>query len=138
MHALDRCPHCATLLRRGRVVGRRQVIQLPVTAVEVVEHVVLERCCPGCGARCRGTMPDLSDPVGPYQRIAWRVAALVAVLRTKLRLPLAQLQWLLAQLWGLRLSVGTLCALTMEAAQAARPVYAAVLAEARQSRAPSR
>ena len=133
VHALDRCPHCATPLRRGRVVGRRQVIQLPVTAVEVVEHVVLERRCPGCGAACRGTMPDLSDQVGPHRRISWRIAALVAVLRTKLRLPLAQLQWLLAQVWGLRLSVGTVCALTMEAARAARPVYEAVLAEARAS-----
>ena len=39
---------------RGRVVGRRQVIELPMAPVEVVEHVVRERRCPGCGARCRG------------------------------------------------------------------------------------
>ena len=127
----DSCPHCATALRRGRVVERRQVITLPVASVEVVEHVVLERRCPGCGARCRGTMPDLSAEVGAHRRVTWRVVALVAVLRTKLRLPVAQVQWVLAQLWGLRLSVGALCGLLDEAARAARPAYDGLLAEAR-------
>jgi hypothetical protein len=133
VHALPHCPHCATVLRRGRVVGRRQVIEVPVAPVVVVEHVVLERRCPGCGARCRGTMPDLSAAVGAHRRVSWRVAALVAVVRTKLRLPIAQVQWLLAQLWGLRLSVGTLCGLLDEAARAARPAYEGLLAEARAS-----
>ena len=133
VHAPSHCPHCASALRRGRVVGRRQVIALPVTPVEVVEHVVLERRCPGCGARCRGTMPDLSAEVGAHRRVSWQVAALVAVLRTKLRLPVAQIQWLLAQLWGLHLSVGALCGLLDEAARAARPAYAGLLAEARAS-----
>lgn len=133
VHAPSHCPHCASVLRRGRVVGRRQVIELPLPAAEVVEHVVLERRCPGCGARCRGTMPDLSAQVGADRRVSWRVAALVGVLRTKLRLPIAQLQWLLAQLWGLRLSVGALCGLLAEAARAVRPAYEGLLAEARAS-----
>ena len=133
VHALSHCPHCATVLGRGRVVERRQIIELPVAPVEVVEHVVLERRCPGCGARCRGTLPDLSAAVGDHRRVSWRVAALVAVLRTKLRLPMAQVQWLLAQVWGLRLAVGTICALLAEAARAAQPAYEGLLAEARAS-----
>ena len=133
VYALDHCPHCATALRRGRVVRRRQVIELPVAPVEVVEHVVLERRCPNCGAHCRGVMPDLEAQVGAHRRVSWRVGALVAVLRTKLRLPLAQVQWLLAHVWGLRLPVGTLCALLDEAARAARPAYEGFLAEARAS-----
>lgn len=133
VHALSHCPHCASVLRRGRVVARRQVIELPLAPVEVVEHVVLERRCPACGARCRGEMPDLSEQVGAGRRVSWRVAALVAVLRTKLRLPIVQVQWLLAQCWGLRLSVGTLCGLLAEAARAVRPAYERLLAEARAS-----
>jgi hypothetical protein len=115
------------------VVGRRQIIELPVAAVEVVEHVVLERRCPACGVHCRGTMPDLSAQVGAHRRVSWRVAALVAVLRTTLRLPVAQVQWLLAHVWGLRLSVGELCGLLDEAARAARPAYESLLADARAS-----
>ena len=45
------------------------------------------------------------------------MAALVATLRTKLRLPVAQLQWLLAQTWGLRLSVGAISGLLTEVAR---------------------
>ena len=133
VHALSHCPHCATRLRRGRVVERGQVIALPVAPVAVVEHVVRERRCPGCGARCRGTLPDLSAAVGDHRRVSWRVTALVAVLRTKLRLPMAQGPWLLAQVWDLRLSVGTICALLAEAARAAQPAYEGLLAEARAS-----
>jgi transposase len=133
VHALSHCPHCATALRRGRVVRRRQVIEAPMPRAQVVAHVVLERHCAGCGARCRGTMPDLSAAVGAQRRVSWRVAALVAVLRTKLRLPIAQVQWLLAQVWDLRLSVGLICALLDEAARAARSAYEGFLAEARAS-----
>ena len=133
VHAPDRCPRCTAPLRRGRVVGRRQVIEVPIAPVEVVEHVVLERRCPRCGDRCRGAMPDLSAQVGAGRRVSWRATALAAALRTKLRLPLAQLRWLLAQGWGLRLSVGEVSALCAEAARAARPAYEALLAEARAS-----
>lgn len=133
VHALSHCPACASVLRRGRVVERRQVIEVPMTPVAVVEHVVLERRCPGCGVRCRGTMPDLSAQVGADRRVSWRVAALVAVLRTKLRLPIAQVQWLLGQVWNLRLSVGALCELLAEASRAVRPAYEGLLAEARAS-----
>jgi len=64
--------------------------------------------------------------VGPQRRIGWGVAALVATLRTKLRLPLAQN-------WGLRLSVGEISALLAEVARAGKPAYEALLAQARAS-----
>jgi hypothetical protein len=133
LHAPAVCPACATPLGRGRVVSRRQVIDLPPVRAEIVEHRVLERRCAACGTRCRGALPDLSEQMGAHRRVSWRVAALVAVLRTKLRLPITQVQWLLAQVWGVRLAVGTLCGLLAEAARAARPAYAGFLAEARAS-----
>ena len=80
-----------------------------------------------------GEMPDLGAAVGAQRRVAWPVAALVVVLRTTLRLPIAQLQWLLAQIWHLRLSVGALCGLLAEAARAVRPADEEFLAEARAS-----
>lgn len=106
VHAPDRCTHCGTRLAGGRVVQRRQLFILPAVRVEVGEHLVLERTCRWCRRRCRGVMPDLSADVGPPRRVGWEVAAWVAVLRTKLRLPLAQLQWLVAAVWGLHLARG--------------------------------
>ena len=133
LHAPAVCPACAAPLARGRVVGRRQVIDLPPVRAEIVEHRVLERTCRQCGTRCRGVMPDLGEEVGDHRRVAWPVVAWVATLRTKLRLPLAQLQWLLDRGWGVRLSVGALSALVAETARAGQPAYEALLAEARAS-----
>jgi transposase len=133
LHAPTVCPACAAPLARGRLAGRRQVLDLPPVRAEIVEHRVLERTCRRCGTRSRGTMPDLREQVGDQRRVAWPVVAWVATLRTKLRLPLAALQWLLARGWGLRLSVGTLSELVAVAARAGRPAYEALLAEARAS-----
>lgn len=133
VHAPAVCPACAAPLARGRVVGRRQVIDLPPVRAEIVEHRVLERTCRQCGARCRGVLPDLGEQVGAHRRVAWPVVAWVATLRTTLRLPLAQLRWLLDRGWGVRLSVGELSALLAETARAGQPAYEALLAEARAS-----
>jgi transposase len=133
VHAPSHCPACAGVLGRGQVVQRRQLIEVPPVRAEVVEHVVLQRRCRHCGTVSRGTMPDLSAEAGPHRRLSWAVAAQAAVLRTKLRLPLASLQWLFAHLWGLHVSEGALCALLDEAARAGQRTYEAVLADARAS-----
>ncbi|MDQ3694799.1 MAG: IS66 family transposase [Chloroflexota bacterium] len=133
VHAPTVCPHCGDVLRRGRLVGRRQIIELPPVRAEVAEHQVRERRCRGCGWAGRGALPDLTDHAGPHRRVGWGVAALVATLRTKLRLPLAQVQWLLERTWGLRLSVGEVSGLLTEVARVGRGAYDALLAEARAS-----
>lgn len=133
VHAPSVCPGCGDALLRGRLVGRRQVLDLPPVRAEVVEHQVRERRCRQCGWVGRGTMPELRAQVGPHRRIGWSVAALVATLRTTLRLPLAQVQWLLAHTWGLHLSVGAISGLLMDVAHAGKPAYEALLAEARAS-----
>lgn len=133
IHAPSHCPGCANPLSRGRMVRQRQVIMLPPVRAEVVEHVVLQRRCGQCGMVCRGEMPDLGEEVGAGRRFGWAVAAQVVVLRTKLRLPLASLQWLFHHVWGLRVSQGALCSLLEEAARAGQDTYDGLLADARAS-----
>jgi transposase len=100
---------------------------------EVVEHQARERRCRCCGWVGRGALPDLGAQAGPHRRFGWGVAAWAAALRTKLRLPLRQLQWLLERAFGLRVSVGALSGLLDEVARAGRGAYDGLLAEARGS-----
>jgi len=49
-HAYERCPDCAYALAGSSVARRREVIEIPRTSVEVIEHRILKRYCPVCGA----------------------------------------------------------------------------------------
>jgi transposase len=133
VHAPTVCGGCGAALTGGRLVGRRQVIEVPPVRTEVIEHQARERRCRCCGWVGRGTLPDLGAQAGPHRRFGWSVMALVATLRTKLRLPLRQLQWLLDHRFGLRMSVGALSGMLEEVARAGRGAYDALFAEARAS-----
>jgi transposase len=109
------------------------VIEVPPVRATVVEHQARERRCRCCGWIGRGALPDLGTQAGPRRRFGWGVAALAAALRTKLRLPLRQVQWLLDHRFGVRVSVGALTGLLEDVARAGRAAYDALLAEARAS-----
>jgi hypothetical protein len=81
----------------------------------------------------RGALPDLGAQAGSHRRFGWSVAAWVATLRTYLRLPVRQVQWLLDRAFGLRVSTGAVSGLLDEVARAGRGAYDALLAEARAS-----
>lgn len=104
-HAYARCPDCAYALAGSSVDRRREVIEIPPTAVEVVEHRILKRYCPVCGAWKTPAVSFAGLTLG-QGRLGVRLASLIGTLRTIYRLPLAHIQRLLAQVYGLRLSVG--------------------------------
>jgi transposase len=133
VHAPAVCGGCGAALGGGRLVGRRQIVDLPPVRAGVVEHQARERTCRRCGWVGRGALPDLGAQAGPRRRFGWGVAAWAAVLRTKLRLPLRQVQWLLDRAFGVRPSVGALSGLLDGAARAGRAAYEALVAEARAS-----
>jgi transposase len=117
-HALDRCPDCGYPLRGESVARRRQVIDLPVMpAVQVVEHEVIKRWCPVCQA-WHSPRLDVSDAVLGQRRIGHRAASLVSWLRTELRLPVASVQAMLAQVFKLHVSAGQVSELAHAVAEA--------------------
>src|SRR5215216_799675 len=133
VHAPAVCGGCGAALTGGRLVGRRQVVEVPPVKAEVVEHQARERRCRCCGWVGRGELPDLGARAGRHRRLGWSVAAWAAALRTELRLPLRQVRWLLDRAFGVRLSTGSLSGLLDETARAGRGAYDALLAEARAS-----
>ena len=66
-HTLTGCPHCQTELTavaaKGRV--RRQVFDVPPVGIEVTEHQVEIKQCPGCGAQVKGAFSGAGDPTDP-------------------------------------------------------------------------
>ena len=105
-HALERCPDCNYRLSGESLDYSREVVELPPPQpVEVIEHQVVKRWCPHC-ARWHSPQLDLSGQVFGQGRIGVRIAALVAYLRTTLRMPVRQVQAYLATLHNLHLSIG--------------------------------
>jgi hypothetical protein len=132
IHAHAACPQCGTALHGGTVRHRREVIELVPARVEVTEHVYVERRCP----RCRGRWqpgPDLAGVVVGQGRLGIGLLTFIAVLREELRLPIRGIQWPLATLAGLSLSVGAITRALAAVAARAQPVMEPIQAAIRAS-----
>lgn len=126
--APNACAHCGTGFSDGtprrRKFRRFQVVELPPIRPEVTEYQVEARRCRGCGRRTWGQLPaGVTRCVGP------RVQAVAALLSGACRLPRRQTQALLADLFGVSLSLGTLCALEADTARALAAPYVELASE---------
>jgi hypothetical protein len=107
VHAAEQCPDCGTDLSGGTITRRREVIDLVPSAAEVVEHVVMERQCPRCRRRVTPTV-ELDGQVVGQQRLGISLLALIATLREEGRLPVGMIQWYLATIHNVEVSVGAI------------------------------
>jgi hypothetical protein len=122
-HALPHCPHCHTALRGGTVKRTREVIEVVPAPVVVTEHLYLERRCP----RCKGRWlpgPELAGVVVGQGRLGVGLLSLIAVLREELRLPIGAIQWYLAAVHAVHLSVGGIVGALRVVAERAAPLVA--------------
>lgn len=105
IHAVERCPGCGRKLEGGTVHRRRQVIEIPETPVEVIDHVLVRRRCGVCK---KSYVPKLgvADGVVGQHRVGPRLMSLIATLCTEHRLPRASTQRLLRSVYRVHLSVG--------------------------------
>ena len=129
-HALDTCQGCGCHLEGGSVKRRRQVLHIPLTRVEVIEHVYIERRCPLCGKR---NVPrvELEGQVVGKSRLSSDTMAMIACLHEAGRLPLGQIQWLLEAFYKLKLSVGEIVRVLQTVAVKGRATVAGLLEELR-------
>jgi transposase len=107
VHAPLQCEGCGVELSEGETVGteRRQVFELPPMKLFITEHRVESRRCSGCGRVCSGRFPEsVTQPVqyGPG------VKALGIYLQSYQLLPYARTCELFRDLFGARVSEGTL------------------------------
>ena len=124
-HAVAVCPDCGTALQGGWVQRTREVLEIPLPRVRVVEHRYIARICPTCNRR-RTAPPELAGVVTGKQRLGSRVLSLIGSLRTVGRLPLATIQWLLATVYDLPLSEGGIVGALNTVARQGQPTVAAL------------
>ena len=99
VHGLAGCPQCQTELTEVTVEGhvKRQVFDIPPASIEVTEHQVEVKQCPGCGVCVKGEFPShVTQPTqyGP------RLKALACYLYSQQFIPLARIRELLTALYG--------------------------------------
>ena len=132
-HAVDSCPDCGTRLVGGWVQRTRQVLELPIQPVEVVEHQYVARECPLCGKRHVPRVELDGVVLGQRHRLGVRLVSRIVTLREEGRLPLATIQWYLATVHGLHLSVGELVGVVQAVAKRATPALAQIQAAVQES-----
>ncbi len=127
----SRCD-CGHTFGESELVGvgdpvRHQVEELPRLAVTVTEHQCPRVCCPGCGKRTRASLPaDVgASAFGP------RFHAAVAVLSVRNRVSRRDVVECCEQLFGARISAGTVDAILARVADALQGPDADLLARVR-------
>lgn len=124
-HAAETCPDCGTHLVGGWVKRHREVIELPDAPVTVTDHQIVARTCPRCQRLVLPANPLVGIVVGK-QRFGVRLVSLLATLREAHRVPVAQIQGLVASVYDLRLSVGAITAASDRVAAACPAAYRAI------------
>src|SRR5579863_1083719 len=122
------CAHCQTALDDDApVVGRerRQVHDLPPVRLVVREEQALQVRCPRCQAVTVGAFSAQATSRAQYGP---QVRALAVYLVEQQLVPYARVRDLLADLFGVRLSLGTVVVWVRQAAAALEPVEAATKA----------
>lgn len=125
VHPLTACPHCETTLETAPLVTveRRQVVELPPIQAHITEHQAEVKQCPHCGAISRGVFPaEVTAPVqyGP------RLQAVGVYLTGYELLPYGRSGELMADLFGVPLSEGTLYRFMQAASEELRPTEMAL------------
>jgi len=131
VHWPERC-RCGHEFSDGElvVVGdpvRHQVQELPVISTFVTEHQCPRVCCPGCGNATRAELPMAvaSSAFGP------RLQAAIAVLSVRNRISRRDAVELVAQLFGARISTGTVDQVLTRSSDALTVPYEDLLARVR-------
>lgn len=125
VHAMERCKQCQRDLREveSLQVERRQVIDLPIKRVLVIEHQAQQKCCPTCQQISVAPFPE--DVKAPVQYGA-AVGAVGVYLVQQQLLPYERACEVMQDLLGAPMSESTLQTLVWHCAEQLNPVEARI------------
>lgn len=121
------CPQCGKIHANGqsRIIGKRQVIDIPLIKAYITEHQVLQTTCT-CGYVSTGNFPaGVSAPV----QYGNNLIALTAYLSSRQYVPYSRLSELIKCITNISLSEGTIFNLLNKAANIVLPIYEGIKEE---------
>jgi transposase len=126
-HAVESCPACGTTLCGGWVQRTRQVVEIPVSPVRVIEHRFLARICPVCNKRrVPRASAVLSGVTIGRQSFGINLVSLILTLREEGRLPMKTIPWLVQTLYQVSLSAGEIAQMIQSVARRAEPAVTTI------------
>jgi hypothetical protein len=124
------CPHCGRpLTGKATEHHRRQVIDIPLTRYEVVDHIICSCHCGYCDQRVLAQPTAAEIGALPHSRISLGLIAYLTNLVISHRLPIDQVASFLERAHGLHLAAGEIVGLLHRVAEAGRDDLAQLLAE---------
>lgn len=132
----DACRGCGTSLAEAALEGdpeRHQVHELPQVRPQVTEYLLNTCVCRGCGVRTRARLPGgvSMSAFGP------RVHALVATLSGDYHVPRRRTRQLLADFFGLSVSLGAIAQMERRVDLAMTPIVDEIAEKVRTTEAPT-
>lgn len=130
------CPGCGTITSSAEltIASRHQVFDIPPPPPPVVtEHQIMQCNCPGCGAKLRGQLPEAvaSSPTS----YGLRIAGFVSYFSVRHYLPYKRLAELVSDVFGVKVSTGTIANMIERTARRFIPTVQAIKAAVGQSTA---
>jgi transposase len=121
------CPHCGKVHPEEsfEMIGKRQVIDIPVIKANVVEHQIFQSTC-SCGHVTSGDYP--SGVMAPVQ-YGNNLVSLTAYLSSRQYVPYSRLTELIKSITNISMSEGTICNLLDKAANMVLPIYEGIKEE---------
>jgi len=127
-YAVEHCPECGRKLSDGWVKWRHQVVELPRVALEVTDHLFVERRCGVCGKRWTVDPEEvLGGVVVGKKRVGIGAMSVIAHLKTVCRMPIGQIRRLLDAFYGLQISTGEIAEICHDVAESGESEYEALL-----------
>jgi transposase len=104
-HAHSNCPDCGRRLSGGTVKRVRQVIEIPIVPVEIIEHRFIARRCGYCG-KTHTPKAELGNQVVGKHRVGVNLMSLIGYLSTAGRMTKRTIQGYLKAVYDLHLGLG--------------------------------
>ena len=132
VQAPEHCPGCGEALEEeGReLLSRHQVMELPAVLVDVTEHQAYACRCRHCGRRSAGAIPQsiFGHSFGP------RLSAVIAMLASHFRGSRRSVEYVIREVMGCPISLGSVMAKEEEMSQALHQPYEQVKERVRRAR----